>query len=94
MKIVEVLLRNGADWTISDSNNLLPKDYTHLNGDKKMQEFKHLCDAETLIRAQEEELRLARRFAELELECEKDKTDLELLKKQENLGEGEEKHHK
>jgi ATP-dependent Clp protease ATP-binding subunit ClpB len=91
MKIAEVLLRNGADWTISDSNDFLPKDYACLNGDRKMQEFKHLCEVETSIRAQEEELRLAGRFAEeLELEREKDKTELERLKTQEKLGKGEE----
>ena len=94
MKIVEVLLRNGADWTISDSNDLLPEDYARLNGDRKMQEFKRLYEMEALIRAQEEELRWAGRFAEeLELEREKDKTELERPKKQgenEKLGEEEE----
>jgi len=93
MKIVEVLLRNGADWTIPDSNELLPKDYAHLNGDRKMQEFKRLCEVEVLTRAEEEELNLAGRFSEeLELEREKDKTELERLKKgdEENLGEEEE----
>jgi len=90
MKIVEVLLRNGADWTTPDSNELLPKDFARLNGDRKMQEFEHLCEVEVLIRAQEEELRLAGRFAEeLELEREKDKAELERLKKgeKEKLGE-------
>jgi ATP-dependent Clp protease ATP-binding subunit ClpB len=88
MKIVEVLLRNGADWTVSDGNDLLPMNYISVNGDSKMQEFKRLCEEEELRRAErlaeeelrrarrlseEEELRWAGRFAEeLELECAKD----------------------
>ncbi|KAF8970173.1 P-loop containing nucleoside triphosphate hydrolase protein [Flammula alnicola] len=75
MKIVELLLRNGAEWIISDSNDLLPEDYTSVNGDSKVQEFKHLC-------REEEELRRTGRFAEeLELDREKEKTELEPPKK-------------
>ncbi|KAF9062591.1 hypothetical protein BDP27DRAFT_1427727 [Rhodocollybia butyracea] len=40
MRIVEALLRKGAEWTISDSNNLLPANYASLNGNGKMHEFK------------------------------------------------------
>lgn len=75
MKIVEVLLRNGAEWTISDAKNFLPEDYARINGDRKMQEFNRLC-------REMEELRLAGTFAkELELEVER---GLEGEKKLEN----------
>jgi ATP-dependent Clp protease ATP-binding subunit ClpB len=73
MKIIEALLRNGAEWTISDGSNLLPEDYVGVNGDGKMREFKRLCEEETSKRGEEEELRWAGRFAEeLELECEEE----------------------
>ena len=96
MKIVEVLLRNGAEWKISDGNGLLPEDYAGVNGDRKMQEFKGLCKEEELRRsgmlAEEEELRWAGRFAEeLELDREKEKTELEQLKKHEAQNELEKK---
>ena len=55
MKIVEVLLRNGAKWTISDGNDLLPENYASVNGDSTIQEFKRLCEKERLIRGEEEE---------------------------------------
>ena len=83
MKIVEVLLRNGAEWTISDGDDLLPEDYAAVNGDGKTQEFKCLCEEETSKRREEEELRWAGRFAEeLELEREEE-LELERSKKHE-----------
>ncbi|CAA7257411.1 unnamed protein product [Cyclocybe aegerita] len=84
MRIAEILLRNGAEWTISDSNDLLPEDYAALNGDSQMQEFKRLCEKEAAIRAEEEELRLAARVAEeLKLKREQEKQELERLQKRE-----------
>ncbi|KAF8815510.1 hypothetical protein BYT27DRAFT_7213423 [Phlegmacium glaucopus] len=70
MKIVEILLRNKADWTISDGNDLLPENYASVNGDIKMREFKRLCEEEELRRterlAEEEDLRWTERLAEEE----------------------------
>ncbi|KAJ3512814.1 hypothetical protein NLJ89_g3305 [Agrocybe chaxingu] len=84
MRIAEILLRNGAEWTMSDSNDLLPEGYAALNGDNQMQEFKRLCEKEALIRVEEDELRLAGRFAEeLELERAQEKQESERLKKRE-----------
>ena len=88
MKIVEVLLRNGADWTISDGNDLLPENYAGVNGDSKMQEFKRLCEKENSTREEEESIRVKEK-AELErlkreeLEREKEKAESERLKREE-----------
>lgn len=106
MKIVEVLLRNGADWTVSDGNDLLPMNYISVNGDSKMQEFERLCEEEELRRAErlaeeeelrrarrlseEEELRWAGRFAE-ELELERAKEKLELERLKNEAQKGTEK---
>ncbi|KAJ3503938.1 hypothetical protein NLJ89_g8205 [Agrocybe chaxingu] len=92
MKIVEVLLRNGAEWTMCDGNDFLPEDYARVNGEGKIHEFKRLCEEQTSIRGEKEELRWAGRFAEeLELEREEEKTELERLKKHEVQKEEERK---
>ena len=80
MKIAEVLLSNGAEWTISDGNDLLPEDYVGLNGDGKKQEFKRLCAKH---REDEESRRAGKLVEELELAREKEKKKLESLKKHE-----------
>jgi len=81
-KVVEVLLRNGAEWTTSDGNNLLPEDYSSFTCDSKVQEFKRLCKEEASRRKEKKELRWAGRFAEkLELEREEETAELERLKK-------------
>jgi len=70
MKIVELLLKNGAEWTKSDGNDLLPENYASVNGNGKMQAFKRLCEEEESRRperlAEEEELRQAAKLAEEE----------------------------
>ena len=79
MKIVKVLLRNGAEWKISDGNNLFPEDYAGLNGENKLQEFKRLCEEEELTRGEEEELRWAGKLVEeLDLERKAENKGLEL----------------
>ena len=92
MKMVEVLLRNSAEWTISDGDGLLPEDYASVNGDGKLQEFKRLCEEQTLRCREEEELGWAGRFAkELELEREEERLKkLELQKEVEKKKLGEE----
>ncbi|KIM72155.1 hypothetical protein PILCRDRAFT_16389 [Piloderma croceum F 1598] len=69
MEIVEVLLRRGAKWAISDYNNLLPEHYIDVSkGDDKKHEFKRLCEEETSkqlkLREQEDELRRAKEAEE------------------------------
>ena len=82
MKVAEVLLRNGADWTISDCNNLLPEDYVCINCDGTMREFKHLCEVQMSKRREEEGLIWAGMFAEeLELEREEEKKQWERQKR-------------
>jgi ATP-dependent Clp protease ATP-binding subunit ClpB len=71
MKIVEVLLRNGAEWTISDGDDLLPEDYAGVNGDGKTQEFKCLCE-EVELEREEEELERSKKH-EVQKELEKSK---------------------
>jgi len=79
MKIAEVLLRNGAEWTISDGNDLLPENYASVNGDSKMQEFKRLCKEETSIRGERD--RLKNLEAQKEVEKKKKLREEEELRK-------------
>ena len=84
MKIVEVLLRRGAEWAMFDGNELLPENYAGLNGDRKMKEFKDLCEVQMSKRREEEELRWAGRFTEeLEFEREAEKRELQRIKERE-----------
>ena len=69
MEIVEVLLRHGAQWTISDSIGLFAERYIDVsNGDGKKHEFTRLCVEETLkqleMREQEYELKRAKEVEE------------------------------
>jgi ATP-dependent Clp protease ATP-binding subunit ClpB len=69
MEVVEVLLRRGAKWAISDYNSLLPEHYIDFsNGDAKKHEFKRLCEEETSKqlkrREKEDELRRAKELEE------------------------------
>jgi ATP-dependent Clp protease ATP-binding subunit ClpB len=65
MEIVEVLLRQGADWTIKDKNNLLPERCIDVsNGDDKKHEFKRLCEEWLKRREEEDELKRAKELEE------------------------------
>lgn len=46
MKVVDLLLRNGAKWVEKDGNKMLPQEYASVHGEDSVAEFKRLCEAE------------------------------------------------
>jgi ATP-dependent Clp protease ATP-binding subunit ClpB len=68
MEIVEVLSREGADWTIKDANDFLPEHCIDVsNGDDKKHEFKRLCEERSKKREEEDELKRAKELEEDQL---------------------------